>query len=702
MLVVALGVLGMPSTASAAAIVTFNAVPASAVAGAIGNLTISFTAVTTIPANGRIVVTLPAGYGLTSTTATSGSIDGTLAASVGGQTVTIVRSGGTGMSGALSFVLSSVQNPKQAGNPGSFTITTQDAALTTIDTGTLDPAGDTITAGTLTNADVQPASLVANTLATAPLPVTVTFTTANPWPSTGQLVVVFPAGYQTVGTPTVTSPDSSVNGTLTAGAFSGQTVTITRSAGSQVSGPLTLAFTSIVRNPLTAVTTGAYSLTTLTAGGAATIDTITTVPGDSFTETPFTVAASVTMPGAGAAGGTGSAVIAFTSGNNGVPATNGKVAITFPAGFTVATTTATSGQLGTLTVNVVGQTVTVSRTAGAIVTTGVSITLNGITNPNVTTTPTFSVVVQDSAGIPMAGGSGVPGVPATMIGGPLAGAIVTPVTLIVSQTSNVSVAFTLANALPSGALIEVTLPSTPAPFTANFGSATATTALSIAGTVATSVVGQVVTLTRTTGASVSAGTVVTFSLTNVRNPTVTGITSTFSIVTRTSGGVLIDAASPAAVTIAPGALTLTDVQPASMAVGAVGLVTVTMTLADPLPSDGRLRVTFPANFTFDVGGFTTATSTAAVLDGTLTTQISGQIVTLVRAGGADVPAGSTVSLTLSRIRNPVTPALTTATTNTAYQLATLTSGLTVIDQDVAVAVDTFTGNVLTAASITPQ
>jgi hypothetical protein len=700
LLVLGLAVLGLPAPAWGAAIVTLDVVPASTVAGAVGNLTVSFTAPTTIPANGRIVVTLPAGYGLTSTSATSSSIDGALAASVSGQIVTLVRSGGTAVSGALGVVLTDVQNPRTAGNPGAVTITTQDAALTTLDSGTVDPAGDTITAGALSGAEVEPTSLVANALATVAAPVKVTFTTANPWPATGQLVVVFPAEYQTTGTPAVTSPDGSVTGTFTASAFTGHTVTITRVGGGLASGgPLTLGFNSIVRNPLTAGTTGSYTLTTLTAGGAATIDTVT-VAGDTFTETPFTVAATVTMPGSGAAGATGNAVVAFTSGSNGVPATSGKVAVTFPAGFGVATTTATSVALGTLTVAVVGQTVTVSRTAGAAVTGAVAITLNGITNPNVTSTPTFSVFVQDSSGATMAGTSTAAGVPATMIGGPLTAATVTPTTLVVSQTGTVNVAFTLANPLPSGATIEVTLPSTPAPFTASFGAATAATALSIAGTVSTSVVGQVVTLTRTSGATVAAATPVTFTLTNVRNPTTTGLTGTFSIATRTSGGVLIDVATPAAVTIAPGALTATDVQPASMAVGAVGTVSVSATLADPLAADGRIRVTFPGNFSFDVGGATVASSTAAVLDGSLATQTSGQVVTLVRSGGSVVAAGSTISFTLSRVRNPLTPALTTAATGT-YTVATLTSALTVVDQDTTVASDTFVANALVGASATP-
>jgi len=124
------------------------------VANASGNVTVSFTTSTAIPADGKIVVTFPTslGGGFTfnnggSTTAGSLSgIDGSLSVSIASNVVTLTRSGGTSSgTGAKSFVLANVKNPPTAGSTGTYQIKTTDLNNTTLDENTSVTA-DTITA----------------------------------------------------------------------------------------------------------------------------------------------------------------------------------------------------------------------------------------------------------------------------------------------------------------------------------------------------------------------------------------------------------------------------------------------------------------------------------------------------------------------------------------------------------------------------
>ena len=71
--------------------------PADTAAGATSTVTFAFTTASNIAATGKIVITFPSGYDLTGTpaAASTSDLDGTLAAAVSGQVVTITRSSGT-------------------------------------------------------------------------------------------------------------------------------------------------------------------------------------------------------------------------------------------------------------------------------------------------------------------------------------------------------------------------------------------------------------------------------------------------------------------------------------------------------------------------------------------------------------------------------------------------------------------------------
>ena len=88
-------ITGLTVTGGAISSVTIT--PADTAAGATSTVTFAFTTASNIAATGKIVITFPSGYDLTGTpaAASTSDLDGTLAAAVSGQVVTITRSSGT-------------------------------------------------------------------------------------------------------------------------------------------------------------------------------------------------------------------------------------------------------------------------------------------------------------------------------------------------------------------------------------------------------------------------------------------------------------------------------------------------------------------------------------------------------------------------------------------------------------------------------
>jgi hypothetical protein len=164
------------------AISSATVTPASLVAGASGNAVLAFTTASELPANGKVVVTFPAGFDLTNTPAASSTseIDGTFVTTVVGQVVTITRQndGTDEAAGAITdLTLSNIGNPGVSGNTGTFTITTTDSSGATIDTLATVPSVS-IDPGAISSATITPASLVAGASVNAVL----AFTLSNPLP----------------------------------------------------------------------------------------------------------------------------------------------------------------------------------------------------------------------------------------------------------------------------------------------------------------------------------------------------------------------------------------------------------------------------------------------------------------------------------------------------------------------------------------
>jgi len=87
----------------------------------------------------------------------------------------------------------------------------------------------------------------------------------------------------------------------------------------------------------------------------------------------------------------------FTVPAGGVIPANGRIVITFPAGFTVATDSVTSNIDGTMTVSVASPVITITRSGGSNAVAGArSLTVNNITNHAIATTYTVTVATRTS------------------------------------------------------------------------------------------------------------------------------------------------------------------------------------------------------------------------------------------------------------------------------------------------------------------
>jgi len=122
--------------------------------------------------------------------------------------------------------------------------------------------------------------------------------------------------------------------------------------------------------------------------------------------------------------------------------------------------------------------------------------------------------------------------------GALSDTNVQPANLLRSVVGDVTVTFKTSRAIANSGKIRVTF---PAGFVLSSGGATVASSPSgIPGTYTDSVVSRTYTLTRTSGATIAAGTTVSFTLSNVANPAAVGPAGTYAIVVRDSRDVAVD------------------------------------------------------------------------------------------------------------------------------------------------------------------
>ncbi|MEI7512341.1 MAG: hypothetical protein WCK01_02675 [Candidatus Uhrbacteria bacterium] len=384
---------------------------------------------------------------------------------------------------------------------------------------------------------------------------------------------------------------------------------------------------------------------------------------------------------------TGEVDVAFTPVNN--IRGDYKIRITFAAGFdvsgansgtcpTLATTyiTSVSGQIVTLS----GQ---VNNVAGGI--TPHYCTIQGIKNPSYAQTTASSplAILNVSNGVWDSGTA--PGVVITA--GALTGVDVQPASLAAGTSGTVAVTFTNPHGIPPAGVVAVAFP-------AGFivGGAFGGTCTGMNGTFSTLNGGQVVYIVRN-GTTTSTSALQSCSVSGITNPSYADAFGTYTVSTQiASGGANIDTATAASDTITAGTLVSTNVEPPSLFAGAVGTSTISFTTANPIPATGKILVTFPSGYILtgvNVG------SCSTTMDGTFSVAVTGQVITITRAGGTIEPVGPQ-TCAIGRTVNPGVSGSTGV-----YDITTKNASNQFIDQDAAVAADTISSGTISGTSVTP-
>jgi hypothetical protein len=246
--------------------------------------------------------------------------------------------------------------------------------------------------------------------------------------------------------------------------------------------------------------------------------------------------------------------------------------------------------------------------------------------------------------------------------GALSSVTLAPASLAAGATGNVDLTFTTTDRWGANGVLSVVFPAGFDVTNAAFVSFS-----NIAGSGSVSVVGQQVLVTRTGASSVTAGGVaITLTLSNIKNPKLSGVTGSVMVSTTTAQNVSIDTGTAAGVTITPGAISnsIVTLSPSTPAASPVA-VTIGYDTSNPWPKDGTVVLGFPTGF--DVSAATLSGMTG--IDGNVSiTNQTATSITITRDGSGTEASPGSFSIMLDNVTNPgagMTAAYTITTTNAA-------------------------------------
>lgn len=527
---------------------TLSSVSASAplqTAGAVETWTIIFTTTNAAPASGDVRVVFPSGFQTSASGTTTCDIIGktteTTSVIGGTEVVCNLNSASLGALEAVTMTLSNVKNPTVSQVTGAFTIQTRDAADAVIDSHSANV--ETIAPNLLLGVSVSSPYQAVRAVETW----TISFVTANPVGAGGDVIILFPSGFQLSYGGSTLCDISATAGETTA--ILGSTIVVcelganTLSAGQAV----TLTLTNIL-NPYPPQTTGAFAIQTRNAADAIHDQHLTNV------ETLVAGALrslAVSAP-TQAAGATEIWTIAFTPAAF-VPA-SGDVRVVFPGGFQTSSGSATicdlAGKTSESTTVVGAAEVVCNLNAESLASSGaVSLTLTNVRNPRTAgVTGAFTIQTRDGADAMMEqDATNTESVVAHAFSvAPSAGAS----ELAAGVVANYTFTFAPYNTWGSTGSLRIVFPSGYAFNPAGIGSTSVTSSSGSVGTFgAPSISGQTLAFPRLTGSDTTGGTLVTVVVSGLRNPTVGGTTGPFTLSTLDSAGAVHDSGSIAGVAI---------------------------------------------------------------------------------------------------------------------------------------------------------
>lgn len=238
-----------------------------------------------------------------------------------------------------------------------------------------------------------------------------------------------------------------------------------------------------------------------------------------------------------------------------VPA-NGRIVITLPSSMSVSTgstLTCSFAEPASVTVSTcsyVGNVITATLGSTSLPASFFQINIASVVNPpSTTTTTTFQLQTQNSSGTAL--DSQTANIFLTATAGSLSTTSLTPSSLVVGATTTLTVSMTASNKVLAGGKVKVSFPKWNSQATVsseilsmiNTGfSVTAITNLQQASLVAT-FASDILTISGAIPTQLAAGSVISFSVTNFRNPITTQTFSGFTITTTDSSDGIIDSAS---------------------------------------------------------------------------------------------------------------------------------------------------------------
>ncbi|MCC7357741.1 peptidoglycan-binding protein [Candidatus Uhrbacteria bacterium] len=623
---------------AAPSLISTDVQPATLVAGANSVATISFTTVTSTPIDAKIRVTFPSNFNLSPiSTVTCATISGSISFSTSSNVLLISRNGNgiTEIAGAESCTATNVRNPQISGSTGTYNIEIIDSQSTPVVISSASVSADTIAPNALTGANITPENYVANTTQVH----TLNFTSANPIPADGKIIVTYPAGFSLneAASANCAGFDGSLGVTT-----SSQSLILTRSGGTpSTPGPVDCLIYSIGNRSPGA--SGIYSVSTTNATNividqaAAASDTY--IASAALTGTnvqPITLVRNVYTD----------QIILFTTTLN-IP-TEGKIRITYAAGFDVSAATGgtCTGFDGSLSTSSSGQIVTLSRSGGSTDVSGAkTCRIYGIRNPSgAGSTGTYTISVTDKNNVII---STLATVTADIITvpGTLTSPDIQPLNLVAGATTTATVVFSTAVGIPHDGKIALTFPSD---FVLNGASGISCSGFLGGASIATSGTNQLIISRDGTDNGVSAATI-SCLITSIKNPTVSGSAGSYLIENTDLNGNLISSVIAGADTLTAGNITA-NLEPDTLLISATTTYTYSFTATNTIPSNGKLSVTFPSSIS--LVGVTSTSMTCSGLDGSLSSSVSGQTITSVRSGGTTTTENSLITCTIVNLRNP--------------------------------------------------
>ncbi|MFH0763877.1 MAG: hypothetical protein V1927_02595 [Candidatus Omnitrophota bacterium] len=583
----------------------------------------------------------------------------------------------------MSLVVSNIKNPTVTGSTGTYDVQTQNASDAPIDEGTA-PA-HTVTTGALSNVYVisgsgeYPAGDNSQNYI-------IGFTTANPVPINGHVKVTFDSDYDLSGAAYVAYPTSTVRGNIAS--KTGSVLLINLDETSVITAPTAVAiYISGITNPGAIGATSVYFVDTedTSANGYADIDAGIAPPNIISLGTLWTPSLT---PASLKAGAVTSYTITFTT-TSAVPV-NGDVEVVFDSGYDLsgvlmdddveldenpegAKINGVDNSTKTLSINVKTE-ISADSTPSLVV--------SGIKNPTISgETGTFTITTENASDVDMDQGT-ADGVNITA--GELTDASVTAESYLANTQTTYTIAFTAANAVPSGGRVRITFDGDYTITAAARDSSSSHT-----GAVTTSGNDVIFTLTQQI---TTASPDVLLVISGITNPATNQTTDDYVITTEYND-------SPDYTDIDSGTVTGNDisgrlVSPAvtatSYAAGATPTYTIVFTTMGEIPNGGSIETTFDADY--DISGATF--DARSNITGSITSKSNTDHILKIQTSQI-VNAASPVSLVITGIKNP-----TYVQAVDTFMIRTKNVAGGIVDSGTASLAQAITTNTLTAGTVT--